>query len=279
MENGMKKFACRYAIVQFLPYSETGEFANVGLVLTCPTTGFFEFKLGIRKYGRVTGFFDELPPDVYRTAMKLMEGELTRVRGLVHEQASGPHRADQIRALLDGLVHPREAIVRFGPVRPVLTDDPQEELGKLFEYYVDRSFATAEYVEHSIAKRLHGLIAGLQLNSPFKAERIGDDQIHAHFPLVQRQQDLVAKVIKPFNLAQSEANGIFDHGDAWLQKIRRLRKRQLLPRDVLFAVAVPPSTDIKRYSAYQEICDELRMEDVQVVEQGAESVILDFAAR
>ncbi|MEJ6007753.1 DUF3037 domain-containing protein [Paucibacter sp. AS339] len=275
----MKKFACRYAIVQFLPYSETGEFANVGLVLTCPTTGFFEFKLEIRKYGRVTGFFDELPADVYRTAMKLMEGELTRVRGLVREQPSGPHRADQIRALLDGLAHPREAIVRFGAIRPVLTDDPQAELGKLFEYYVDRSFATPEYVEHSIAKRLHGLIAGLHLSAPFKAERIGDDQIHANFPLVQRQHDQVAKVIKPFNLAQSEANGIFDHGDAWLQKIRRLRKRQLLPRDVLFAVAVPPVADTKRFSAYQEICGELRMEDVQVVEQGAESVILDFAAR
>lgn len=275
----MKKFACRYAIVQFLPHSETGEFANVGLVLTCPTTGFFEFKLEIRKYGRVTGFFDELPADVYRTAMKLMEGELTRVRGLVHEQPNGPNRADHIRALLDGLAHPREAIVRFGPVRPVLTDDPQAELSKLFDYYVDRSFATPEYVEHRIAKRLHGLIASLQLSLPFKAERIGDDQIHAHFPLVQRQHDQVSKVIKPFNLAQSEANGIFDHGDAWLQKIRRLRKRQLLPRDVLFAVAVPPSTDVKRYSAYEEICGELRMENVQVVEQGAESIILEFAAR
>jgi Protein of unknown function (DUF3037) len=279
MENGMKKFACRYAIVQFLPYSETGEFANVGLVLTCPATGFFEFKLEIRRYGRVTGFFDELPADVYRTAMKLMEGELTRVRRLVHEQPSGPNRADQIRALLDGLVHPREAIVRFGPVRPLLTEDPRAELDKLFDYYVDRSFATPEYVEHSIAKRLHGLIANLQLSAPFRAERIGDEQIHASFPLVQRQHDQVAKVIKPFNLAQSEANGIFDHGDAWLQKIRRLRKRQLLPRDVLFAVAVPPSTDIKRYSAYQEICTELQMEDVQIVEQGADSIILDFAAR
>ena len=41
----MNKFAYRYAIVQFQPYSETGEFANVGVVLVCPETGFFDFKL------------------------------------------------------------------------------------------------------------------------------------------------------------------------------------------------------------------------------------------
>jgi len=29
----MKKFACQYAIVRFLPYLETGEFANVGIVM------------------------------------------------------------------------------------------------------------------------------------------------------------------------------------------------------------------------------------------------------
>jgi hypothetical protein len=27
MDNGMKPLACRYAIVQFMPYAETGEFA------------------------------------------------------------------------------------------------------------------------------------------------------------------------------------------------------------------------------------------------------------
>lgn len=27
---------CQYAIIQFMPYPETGEFANVGVVLACP---------------------------------------------------------------------------------------------------------------------------------------------------------------------------------------------------------------------------------------------------
>ena len=60
MENGMKKIACRYAIIQFMPYTETGEFANVGVVLACPETGYFDFKLQTKRYARITAFFNEL---------------------------------------------------------------------------------------------------------------------------------------------------------------------------------------------------------------------------
>lgn len=161
----MKPLACRYAIVQFMPYAETGEFANVGVVLACPQTGYFDFKLQTRRYARVTAFFDELHRDVYVGAIKTMQSELERIQRMV---ASLPASAD----------------------RP--------------------------------------------------------DQIHASFPLVQRLEGQVTKVIKPFNLAQHEANAIYAHGDAWLQKVRRLRKRNLLPRDIRFALAVPPQSDAKR---------------------------------
>lgn len=274
----MKNFACRYAIVQFLPYSETGEFANAGVVLACPKTGFFDFKLQIRKYGRVTAFFDELDHNVYRTALKMMEGELVRIQNVAKAMPDTAERADQIRNLFTALTHPREAIVRFGPARPILTDDPATELLRQFDHYVDRSFAKQEYIEQTITKHLQQLLSGLTLPAPFKEERIGDDQIHANFPLVQKRDDQVSKIIKPFNLAQSEPNSIFDHGDVWLQKIRRMRKRDLLPQDVLFAVAAPPEAEIKRFDAYREICTELQHQDVIVVEESAEAKIAEFAS-
>ena len=275
----MKKFACRYAIVQFMPYSETGEFANVGVVLTCPETGYLDFLLQTRKYGRVTGFFDELAPDVYRTALKIIRDELRRVQHLAAQLSAASERADHIRHLFNGLTHPREAIVRFGLARPILTQDPAKELARLFDHYVDRAFATPEYLENTMARRIQALLGGLNLPAPFKAERIEDEQIHASFPLVQRRDDRIVKIIKPFNLSQGEPNGIFDHGDAWLQKIRRMRKRELLPREVLFAVQPPPEEDAKRFSAYQEICEELVLEQVLVVEQNAEAAIIEFAER
>ena len=273
----MKPLACRSAIVQFMPYAETGEFANVGVVLACPQTGYFDFKLQTRRYARVTAFFDEVHRDVYLGAIKTMQSELERIQRMVASLPASAIRADQVRGLLGALTHPREAIIRFGMVRPLLTPDPAAQLHQLFDHYVDRAFATHEYIEQTITRRIQTLLEGLKLPAPFKSERLGDDQIHASFPLVQRLEGKVTKVIKPLNLAQNEANAIYVHGDAWLQKVRRLRKRQLLPKDVLFAVAPPPQVDAKRFGAYQEICEEFKQIDVRLLEQQQESDILAFA--
>ena len=86
----MKLVACRYAVVQFAPYRETGEFANAGVVLMCPETGYFGFKLQTRRTKRITDFFDELPRSFYVRAVKAMEDELQRVAGVVaHAPGTG----------------------------------------------------------------------------------------------------------------------------------------------------------------------------------------------
>lgn len=129
----MKKIACRYAIIQFMPYTETGEFANVGVVLACPETGYFDFKLEKKCYARITAFF-QLNRKVYLNAIKEIEGELARIQHLVINLPEGAQRASRIRELLEVLTHPREAMVRFSQPRPVLTNDSVKELEILFEY-------------------------------------------------------------------------------------------------------------------------------------------------
>lgn len=32
----MKKLICNYSVIRFLPYPETGEFVNVGILACCP---------------------------------------------------------------------------------------------------------------------------------------------------------------------------------------------------------------------------------------------------
>lgn len=273
----MKHIACRYTIIQFMPYSETGEFANIGVVLTCPETGHFAFKLQTRRYARITAFFNELNASIYLASVKAIQMELERVQQIVRNLPASTERADQVRNLMNALTHPREAMIRFSAVRPILAKDADALIGNLFNHHVERDFATPEYVEQTITKRIQVLLDGVTLPAPFKNERIGDDQIHANFPLVQRLSDRVVKIIKPFNLAQNEPNQIFDHGDSWLQKVRRLRKRNLLPEDVLFAVASPPKSDVKRFGAYKEIRTELEQAGILLVENGYESKILEFA--
>lgn len=272
----MKQVACRYAVVQFVPYRETGEFANAGVVLMCPESGYFGFKLQTRRTKRITDFFDELPRSLYVRAVKAMEDELQRVAGVV-AQAPSAGRAEYLRHVFDSLIHPREALVRFSPSRALMTVDPATELARQFEHCVERAFATPEYVEKAMEKRIKHLLDGLQLAAPFMPQRVGDDAFYANFPLVQQQGDKLTKVIKPFRLNQDEPVDIYEHGDAWLKKIERLRNRNLLPDDVLFAVKAPPLADTKRHAAFQEICSDLVQLNVQTVDEEAEREISDFA--
>lgn len=272
----MNKVACRYAVVQFTPYSETGEFANVGVVLMCPSTKFFGFQLQTRRYKRITSFFDELPKDVYLRAMQVIKAELQRVSDVM-AAAPAPGQAEYMREVFDGLIHPREAIVRFGAARVVLTDDPATELSRQFDHYVDRSFASPEYVEQAIEKRIRLLLGSLELQQPFRPARVGNDDVYVKFPLVQQLGDRAAKVIKPFNLDQKEPMGIYDHGGTWLQRVKLLRRHDLLPKDVLFAVSRPPEADAKRFAAFSDIHRELQAEHVQLVDEQDEHRIAEFA--
>lgn len=272
----MNKLACRYAIVQFMPFVETGEFANVGIVLACPRSGFFGFQLLTRKHKRITDFFDELEARVYTESVKAFGQELERIRAFLLAQPES-NKTELIRETFEHLVHPREAMLRFGEPRAVLVDAPAPAVDELFRHYVEREFATPQYVEKIIERRLNTLLKGLHLPAPFREERVGNDEIHATFPLVQKQGDVAVKIIKPFQLDHEQPNNIYDHGDRWVQKITRMRRRNLLPDRMLFAVAAPPENEAKRYAAFSEICGELRAQSIVVTAANEETNIADFA--
>jgi len=267
----MKKLACRYAIVHFLPYTETGEFANVGVVVACPTTGFFGYKLETRRYARYTHFFRDLDKNVYLRAIGAMRDELERIRGLLE------HTGEQvIRDAFSALTHPREALLRFGETRAVLADDPAQALEQLYGHHVDHDFVTLEYREHVLEQRVQHLIKGLNLTHPFKEVKIGDDEFVVRFPLVQTIEGKHTKIIKPFFLAQDSTTAIYNHGDIWLARLNRLRQRKQLPKQILFTVEAPDTTDTKRHKAFDEVCrglDQL----AEVAKIGNENRIKQFA--
>ena len=76
----MKKFACQYALLRFRPFVETGEFANVGVVMMAPEARFFGFRL-LKRYGRITQFFHQLDRKVYLEGRELFKEELDRFTG------------------------------------------------------------------------------------------------------------------------------------------------------------------------------------------------------
>lgn len=267
----MKKLACRYAIVHFLPYTETGEFANVGVVLACPVTGYFGFKLETRRFARFTHFFRDLDKQVYLRSIAALRDELLRVDTLLEGAGT-----EAVRDAFTAIIHPREALLRFGEARALLADDPVQALEQLYGHYVEHDFVTPEYREEVLEQKVQQLIKGLSLANPFREQRIGDDEFGVHFPLVQAISAKPAKVIKPFFLAQDNTMGIYNHGILWLGKLNRLRKRHQLPEKLLFTVEPPDQEDEKRYRAFDEMQNELG-EYAEIAMIGNETRIIQFA--
>ncbi len=144
----MTKFACQYALLRFRPFAETGEFANVGVVLLAPEARFFGFRL-LKRYGRITQFFKELDKKVYLNGRELFKEELERFAAQLRNLAlDGRKTVPDVRLAVDlfaELVRHREAILQFDERRVVLADDPKAKLNALYDYYAERNFVTKEY--------------------------------------------------------------------------------------------------------------------------------------
>ncbi len=244
---------CQYAIIQFMPYPETGEFANVGVVLACPQMRYLSALIAHpRRTKRITDFFDGLDARVYREALRYIEGDLQRfANAVLHEQMKATLAFGEI-------TRPREALIRFGATRTIMSDGhPNDTLKRLYDRFVERDFATKEYHEATMRHRLDELLVGADLRSYFVEAAVGDDSYPVKFPFVSVNPGAPEIVIKPLNLTQEEPLKIFEHGQAWIGRIARLRKHGKLPKTVLFAIEGASDGD-KRIQAASEIATDLR---------------------
>jgi len=244
---------CRYAILQFMPYPETGEFANIGVVLVCPQMRYLGAKLAPpRRTKRVTDFFEGLEARIYREAVRYIEGDLKR---LSDDVIQGRMRADYA---FEEIARPREVLIRCGSIRTIMSSGhPSETLQALYERFVERDFATKEYHETQMRNRLDEMLVMADLKNYFVEATVGDDLYPVRFPFVNANFGRPTIAIKPLNLCQDEPYRIFEHGNAWLGRIDRLRKHGNLPKTVLFAVD-QPKEGLNRIKAAAEIARDLR---------------------
>lgn len=275
----MKKFACQYALLRFRPFVETGEFANVGIVMMAPEARFFGFRL-LKHYGRITKFFHQLDRKVYLDGKRLFKEELDRFTGELRRLALNGRKTQPdiqlARNLFTELVRPREAMLQFAEQRVVLADNPKEKLGELFDHYVERNFVTKEYQERLLESTVRKLLSRGQMSTKYQREKIGTPDFAVNFPFVLMTEGKAERIIKPLYLAQGDTTKILNHGGQWVDKVRRLRKRNALPKDVLFPITAPQA-GTNAYDAFTEIRDDLIMIDVQVVPANDETGILKFA--
>lgn len=228
----MTKYACRYAIVQFMPYPETGEFANVGVVAVVPAQNRFTFQLELARYGRLTKFFKHLEPRVFTQSIKHLNEEL-----LYLEEAVKNRQVTALQAF-ELIVRPLEAILRFSRERIKMTQKPLAIANELFGRFVLHDFAQNKNYEHELQSRVGQLVRSLSLRCQFKKEKIGT-LFPVNMPLVQNTEDQRLRAIQPLYFDRVEPEKIIEHGNLWIGKLSILQELNELPDDILIPVEKP----------------------------------------
>lgn len=133
--NSAATAVCNYALLRYLPYPDTGEFVNVGVVVACAAPALLEFSMEPEDIlERTYAFFPEIDRSNLEAAHAAMKRELERVRAMVND--TGDPKA-VLRSFKE-LVRPRESSFRFGEIRTTSTQYPGALAGQLFDFYVLR---------------------------------------------------------------------------------------------------------------------------------------------
>jgi len=274
----MKRIACQYAVVRFLPFVETGEFANVGVVLMAPDVAYFDFRLEVKKTRRVTQFFHELDAPLYRAALREFEQELARIQDLVHDaKVPAEQRRQLARTLFNELTRKRGNLVQFSNVRVVLSKDLMHEADRLFQYYVKRNFSSQQQREQQLEQRLRKMLQSARLADQFHARKLGPEEFPVQFPFVQSDGEHHLKAIKPLDFTQDQPKLILEKAAMWEFRIHRLRNLGQLPERLLFATTRPGRKDRSRFSAFSEAREMLTGADAEVILADEQEKLLKFA--
>lgn len=121
--------ACNYALLRFLPYPESGEFVNVGVIMNCLQPWLFRFQFRKDLSDRVRALFPEQEESEYKESVEMLIQEVERVKRGIRDPKT-------CQFAFNELVRPRENTFRFGEVRTVLTTAPEILDDELFRRYV-----------------------------------------------------------------------------------------------------------------------------------------------
>ncbi len=158
----------------------------------------------------------------------------------------------------------------------MLAENPKLGLEQAMAHYVERQFARVkEYQETIMTNQLRGLFKTHGLASLYQPAPLGDETYQVNFPLVRMDGTAALKAIKPLDLDKQDPTKIIDHGDAWLNRVRRLQRMDRLPRQMLFAVRAPEAAG-RQGDAARDIVDQLQDLNAVVTPIMDESRVLEF---
>jgi hypothetical protein len=263
----------QYAVVRFMPFIETREFANVGVVLIAPKTGKFLFKLAPKRFGRVTQFFDDLDGQLYKNAIDTFTAELDRIQ---HYCVDHGIRGKALVEYFTEVTRHRESVLHFGNMGRMMGGTELVELEKLYQRFVARAFVNDEYREQQMVKALKQTFkTKLPVKYVEKTLKAGIFDITVPFVSKTEQG---TRVIKPLAFDQLTPLKAAEHGEQWVNRIQKLINNDVvMPNRALFAVERPLANKTDFVQVYDDIVGEIKHLGVEVKQFDDTDSILMFA--
>ncbi|MGR6863419.1 DUF3037 domain-containing protein [Aliivibrio salmonicida] len=265
------KVALQFAIVRFMPFAETSEFANVGILAFAPKIGFVSYKLAPARFKRVSDFFDDLEGQLYKQAIANFEDELNYIQNFA-KNISG----NELVGLMTELTRTREGLMTFGETGAMLTDDCNFAVEQLFGRYIGRDFKDAkEYREQQMVKALRQELKILTIR--YKEQSLDTGFSQFKLPLVAKEAN-ITKAIKPLAFDQSTPLALVDHGDRWISRVKHLLQAKALNEDdFLFTIEKPRSKKEEFLVAFDTVYIGMKELGVKVLPYKNSIEILKFA--
>ncbi|MCQ9087401.1 DUF3037 domain-containing protein [Vibrio alginolyticus] len=265
------KTVCHFHVIRFMPFFETGEFANVGVVMYSPATGFFDYRLAPSNFGRVKSFFKELDNDLYKLILSSIESEFEYIKELVELERN------DISNIMNELTRPRDGMILYSNKRSVLTTNPEQALENEYLLNVGRVFASRVDFEQKMASEIRNWIKPSIVGAKYKRQKLNTQFYEFELPLVAQVAEEI-KAIKPLAFKQKNALLASDHVNTWIGRAKNLIKAGTVQsHNLLFAMQPPEGKHDDIVNIYGDARHELNLNCIPCIEYDDKVRLIEFA--
>jgi len=270
--------------IDLMPYPEHGEFCIVGVFAVDVQRRKLHYRLlNATKTKRLTGFFPEMERRVFIETLKGLHDEWEQLSQMVNAGADTELldlKVSSGKEIFLSLTHPREGMLRQTARATILTKDIEQWLDNAFKQMVMRKeLVQNPPEEQKLTCEINRLLQTWHLSSTWKRRKVGREGYHVTFPFTFQPDDAdkVQRVIKPLSLCHATATKILDHGDVWLQKVRRLQHFNQAPEIIVFPVHRPDKHDAQRADHAELVVNDLKKEGVKIIEHNHLDRLREYA--
>lgn len=283
----MAKRVYDFATIGFRPHVETEEFVTIGVVALDTAARHFGFRLlGAKRTRRISSLFPDLDRALYKDARGRLEKELEGIAKAVNGEGPGhdvplfPVFKDKQRGLFAAITSPREGVVCYPVKGRRMADTMDDVLDALEARFIERAgLSVQQAAEQQMTKALRKVLAEARVLRPYKRDvRIGPEEFQVHFSFAHLTGEHRAdRAIRPLNFDLPTSTDIYNHGDEWTQRLRRLKRFNYRPNACFLALRRPTGDDPQRITAFEEIEAQLRADDFEIADEHDVGKIVDFA--